>query len=449
MWTFIKCCENCVLTYLTLYVNISYMDAKLSAILERVQKPSRYVGGEFAAPAVDVETRVRYCLCLPELYEDAVNMVDRMVVYYMLNDRKGYSCERCFAPWLDMGRELKKEKMSLFSLETQTALNKFDLLNFNFHYEHSYTTFLYMLDLANIPLKREDRTDAYPLIYGSGICMANPEPLADFLDFAIIGDQEDVTIKVIDCIVKAKLSGFNKQKTLDSISMIDGVYVPSKVKVCFDKKGKISKLDGKAINRQIIRDLDRAYFPTKLLVPNDNSICQTGMIEAVRGCTKGCRYCQAGYLDRPVRERRVQTLVAQANAQVQNCGVKQIAVGALSEDGYSKTPELLTLLSKLCEDKDVKIHMSSLRFDNFNVSSSYFVGDNCFVMALEAGTERLRKIINKDKSDADIEQEWINAVISGFSRVELRFMIGLPYETSADIMGIVETVKKIQEIYAL
>ena len=423
------------------------MDAILEDILKKVEKPERYEGAELCLPVIDDQTRIRTCLCQPCLYEDGMKKVNSLVVYYMLNDRKGYSCERCFAPWLDMGKWLKKEKYPLFSLETKTALKDFDLLNFCFDYTYSYTTFLYMLDLAQIPYKSVDRDEKYPLVYGSGVCMSNPEPLADFLDFAIIGDQEDVTIKVIDSLIKSKLSGFTKKQTLNALAQIDGVYVPSNIQFTYGKDGRLTNIDGNIVCRQIVRDLDRAYFPTKLIIPNERGICDSAVLECSRGCTKGCRYCQEGFLNRPYRERRVQTLVSLANAQVFNSGVDTISLGSLANGGYSKTAELVKSLNQLCEDKNVKVSMTSFRANNYNVDGANFKQEELFNLSIEAGTERLRRVINKDLSDNDIDQMIINAIKSGFSNVKLNFMIGLPFENAEDIVGIVETVKRVQSLY--
>lgn len=423
------------------------MDKKLINILKRVQKPARYVGGEIGMPVFNSETRVKYCLCFPDVYEVGMSNIGTKILYHMLNDRKGYSCERCYAPWEDMGRELKKENYPLFSLETKTPLSKFDILGFSFGYELSYSTFLYMLDLAQIPFKAEDRGEKYPLVYGGGLCMSNPEPLADFLDFAVIGDGEDITIKIVDTITKAKLNKLSKSAILDELAKLDGVYVPSRVDVDFDKNGEISKLKGPIVKRQIIRDLDRAYYPTKIMVSNEEAVFERASIEIMRGCTRGCRFCQAGFLYRPVRERRVQTLVSQATAQIYNSGFDEMGLSSLSTGDYSKLPELLSFLNPLCAEKKIKLSLPSLRLDSFKGDMVSLSGGNSLTFAPEAGTQRLRDIINKNITDEDIDSALISAYKSGYSSVKFYFMIGLPFETANDLMGIVEIVKRAKKLY--
>jgi len=423
------------------------MDKKLSAILKKVEKPSRYVGGELCMPVIDDNVRVRYCLCVPEVYEDAFKNIEAQVIYHMLNDRKGYSCERCYAPYLDMAKELKKEKYPLYSLETKTPLAKFDVVNFSFEYELSYTTFLYMLNLAGIPLESKKRGDEFPFIYGSGICMCNPEPLAEFLDFAVVGDVEDVTIRIVDCITRAKASKMSKEETLKQIAQIEGVYVPQNVNINYNIKGVINNIKGNVVKRQIVRDLDRVYFPTKLLLSNVETKYDCGVIEIMKGASSSARYYQKGFLSRPIRERRVQSLVSQATAQILNSGENRIRLSSLTIGDYSKIQELNKLLLPLCENKNV-----NLGLPKFNIASvkSDLVGledENTLAFTIEAGSQRLRNIINKDISVEDINNAFQVAFESGYNNINLYFMIGLPYENSQDLLSIVDIVLSAREIY--
>lgn len=416
------------------------MEKKILQFLRAAEKPARYIGEEFNTPNfAESQNRENYCMCYPDLYEVGMDNLPYKIAYHMINDRKGFSAERCFAPSLKDGELLKKIQLPLFSLETKTPLAKFDSISFYFKYETQYTTFLYMLDLAGIPLRKSKRTENDPIVFGMGNAMANPEVLADFLDFAIIGDLENALVEVMDALRLCKLNNMSKVDTLYHLSKIVGVYIFSD-KIFEFENGKIAKIKGDKVKRAIVSNLDKAYFPMNMQVPYLG--CGIASIEIMRGCSRGCRFCQAGFVNRPVRERRVATLSLQTRALIQSTGYNKLGLAALNAADYSQLSLLKQNLGALCKEKNVNIFLPSMRFDAENVSSEKILN-----FTIEGGSQRLRNLLNKNVTSDEIETIFKEAYGGGCSEVNMYFMIGLPTETAKDLLGIEELVHEARQLY--
>ena len=416
------------------------MDSK---ILKRVEKPSRYIGGEYGVLKKS-KSDFNYCICFPDIYEVGMSNLSIRIVEEVINGVDGAVCDRCFAPWVDMGKVLKEEGVPLSSLDLKMPLKDFDMLGFTLQYEMSYTTILYMLDLANIPLLREQRGDDFPIIQAGGPCAVNPEPLADFIDIFVIGDGEESMKELAELKLKTK----SKQEFLQKASEVQGVYVPSLVEVKYKDNGLIEGFSiANPIKKALCKDLDKATFPKTQAVANCESVFDRSIIEVMRGCYRGCRFCQAGFIYRPVRKRSVETLTEQACALMRSTGFEELGLNSLSTGDY---PNLKELIKSLKENlpSDVHLALPSLRLDSFDGEFVQESRKSSLTFAPEAGTQRLRDVINKDITEEDVEKGLNMAFENGYTGIKLYFMFGLPTETDEDIYAICDIVSKIRKIYS-
>lgn len=405
--------------------------------LPSVEKPARYVGGEYNLPIFTEDFSVRFCLCFTDLYEVGMSNLGIQILYGVLNEDPKIRCERCFAPWVDLGKILKEKSIPLSSIETGTPLKQFDVVGFSVPYEMSYTNILYMLDLAGIPFRAKDRKESDPIIVGGGPAAANPEPTIDFFDAFFIGEGEEIDLQF--CKIVEKHKG-NKAKILSEAAKIDGIYVPS---VCDFSDGR----NKTTVKKAVVKNLDRAYFPVKPLVPNIEIIHDRSVVELYRGCYAGCRFCQACFFYRPVRYREKETVEQIAERLIKTTGCEEMGLSSLSTGDYEEVVPLISDLKDLTEKRNVSLQIPSLRLDSFTEGLLERAKKSSLTFAPEAGTQRLRDVINKNVTDEDIKSSMAIAFRAGYTTVKLYFMMGLPTETDEDVLGIAETVRLVKQTY--
>jgi len=429
----------------------------LDTILKSVEKPSRYIGNEYNSVHKNLENiNIRFGFCFADVYEIGMSHLGMKILYHLLNSKDDIYCERFFTPWVDMEEKMRENDIPLFSLETKTPAKDFDILGFTLQYEMSYTNILNMLDLGGIPLYSKDRGDDFPIICAGGPCAYNGEPLADFVDFFMLGEGEEMMVEVMDVLRDVKKKGETKKDFLKRIAEIEGIYVPEFYDVSYNDDGTIksfTKNYEKApdkIKKRIIKDFDKCFVPDNIIVPFMEIVHDRIMLEIFRGCIRGCRFCQAGMIYRPVRSRSPKMLLELAENLIKNTGYEEISLSSLSTSDYPKLQELVDGLLTLTEKKKIGLSLPSLRLDNFSMElmqKVQKVRKSGLTFAPEAGTQRLRDVINKNITEEDLENAAKTAFSGGYGTIKLYFMIGLPTETEDDVLGISHLADEVVSIY--
>ena len=428
------------------------MQVSLERILPTVQKPGRYTGGEYNQIKKDLNTvRTRIAFCFPDTYEIGMSNLGMRILYGVMNEMDGVWCERVFAPWADMQSAMEANHIPLWALESQDSVADFDMIAFTIGYEMSYSNILNMLRLSGVPLHSRDRQGLKNIVFAGGVCAFNPEPLADYIDFFSLGEGEESTVEIVSLYQKAQAKNWDKDRFLLEVSKIDGVYVPSFYRHEYNADGTLERivpLNGApaTVTKRIVEDLDHTYFPTKPIVASTEIVHDRANLEVFRGCIRGCRFCQAGFSCRPVRRKSPEVLEAQAEATLASTGFGDLTISSLSTSDYRALPELMEGLIPYCTAHRVNLAVPSLRADNFSrelMEKLKTLRRSGLTFAPEAGSQRLRDVINKNLTEEEILFTCALAFSGGWNGVKLYFMLGLPTETDEDVLGIADLVYKV------
>lgn len=426
-------------------------------ILMSVEKPSRYTGKEWNSVIKNpADVKIRFAFCFPDTYEVGMSNLGMKILYHLLNERKDTYCERVFAPWTDMEDKMRQNGIPLYAIETGDALTCFDFIGFTLQYEMSYSNVINLINLAGLPIERSQRDSRHPFVCAGGPCAYNPEPLAEIIDFFVMGEGEEVINEIMDEYAEWKAAKGKREDFLRSLAKIPGVYVPSLYNVEYNTDGTIKAFEPidksvpAKIQKRIIKDLDNVFYPDKVVIPYTQIVHDRIMLEVFRGCIRGCRFCQAGYIYRPVREKSVERLTGLAQKLINNTGYEEISLTSLSTSDFTKFQELTNKIFEISEGKQVNLSLPSLRIDSVSLAlleKAQKVRKSGLTVAPEAGSQRLRDVINKGVTEENIIESAVLAFKSGWSNIKLYFMIGLPTETFEDIDGIAKLAFRIVDEY--
>ena len=426
-------------------------------ILLKIEKPARYIGNEVNSVNKDAsKVDVRFAMCFPDVYEIGMSHLGIQILYDMFNKREDVWCERVYSPWPDLDAVMREKEIPLFALESQDPIKDFDFLGITIQYEMCYTNILQILDLSRIPLRSKDRGEEYPIVMGGGPCTYNPEPLAEFFDVFYIGEGETVFDEFLNIYKEFKNAGKSKKEFLERAAEIPGIYVPAFYDAAYNEDGTLASFTPnnphakEKIEKQVVMDLSDVCYPEKPVVPFIKATQDRVTLEIQRGCIRGCRFCQAGMIYRPTRERDVEFLKKTAQAMLESTGHEEISLSSLSSSDYSKLPELIDHLISECSARNVNISLPSLRIDAFSLDVMSKVQDikkSSLTFAPEAGTQRMRDVINKGLTEEVILNGAAEAFAGGWTRVKLYFMLGLPTETEEDMKGIAHLAEEVAKKY--
>ena len=430
---------------------------QIESLLLKVRNPSRYIGGELNSVVKDKsKVDVRFAFCFPDSYDVGMSHLGMKILYSLKNQRENFWCERVFAPWPDFEALMRENNIPLYALESLDPVKEFDFIGFTVQYELCYTNILNMLDLAGLPVMSEDRTDDMPIVVAGGPCVCNPEPLADFIDIFIIGEGEEVNLELMDLYADMKKRGCSKKEFLVSAAEIEGIYVPSLYDVSYAPDGTIISVKpndphtSETVRKRVIKNLDEIFYPESFVVPYCEIVHDRAVVEVLRGCIRGCRFCQAGCIYRPFREKSSDTICRQTRSLCESTGYEEVSLSSLSTSDLSDIEDTLTQLSEYTDREKINLSLPSMRIDRFSnelMERLRAIRKSGLTFAPEAGTQRLRDVINKKITEDEIMRACRIAFEGGYTSVKLYFMLGLPTETDEDIKGIAELAEKITDLY--